>query len=324
MMMMIHSFCLVTFLPTTTLIGAFVVIPTTRSGQLERHGSDGSLSSRHESIARMIPNNDKNNNNVADTSLLSSLFVIPTRRRQRKLSTIIATTRTTTPTVLYATSDSSYWRPKSDLALGIQSLQMLISDKRRDQLCHVITKQYPILPQSAVDSCIDMVASAIGTLSPKVLQEALEPGGMDNVIPQIRQTVIDFALQQEVVQNFPGLSTRNKTKILGAVVDFILDRLLEDAEWVLMSPQNRLRVLFSEIQMIQTYEMTKLQVIWFSLCRKPIVWLSLMIGGMMTIYAQICHSGSFPQALVATWKAIQFAGLFLLQLIQKQITSIFS
>ncbi|KAL7557239.1 hypothetical protein ACA910_001904 [Epithemia clementina (nom. ined.)] len=163
---------------------------------------------------------------------------------------------------------------------------MLLNQKKRVLLRQDIIQRYPFVPQSLVDASLDLVATGLGKVSPLQLQQALQPGGMAKVRPELRQSLVTLALQQELIQRVPLLSSVDKTKVLGAVVDAVLDRLLEEVDWIFLPPTERLQALHDEIQIICATEMTPRQVAWFYVTQRrqhPITYVTWTLAALVTI-----------------------------------------
>lgn len=139
----------------------------------------------------------------------------------------------------------------NNMEVGIQTAQLLMDNRRHDELKRSIKKSYPLVPDAILDSCIDIIAQAFTTVAPKKLQRALEPGGMIKARPSLEQALVKAVMDQKVIQDIPILQDKEKTLLLAALVNLALDFVLKDANDILQAPQVRLAALQDQVQQVQ-------------------------------------------------------------------------
>lgn len=137
------------------------------------------------------------------------------------------------------------------IEIGIQTSQILMDDRRRNELKKDIRREFPLVPESLIDSGIDITAQAFTKVVPEKLQAALRPGGMELMRPEMEQVIVDYALEQPAVQNVPVLQKHEKRNIIKAIVSVALDCVLKDAQAILAAPEVRLEQLEEQIREIK-------------------------------------------------------------------------
>lgn len=208
--------------------------------------------------------------------------------------------------VLYAVNPSP--KQQGGIELGIQTAQMLLNDKRRDQLKDSVARKFPLVPGSVIDSAIAVVATAFKTVAPETLKQALQPGGMVKLRPVLMDAIVEMVVQQDAVKNIRVLSDADKSKLIGNVVDLALDQLLKDANWALSAPAVRLEALQDEIRLIERTEMTVKQLLLYRFRRHPVRYLSVFTLSCFYLYVQWLHAGSWMNALVALQRGLLTTG----------------
>lgn len=187
---------------------------------------------------------------------------------------------------------------QGSIEIGVQTAQLLMNPKKHDLLKRDIVQKYPFLPGAGVDSCINIVAAAFKTIAPDTLEQALQPGGMAKVRPVLKDAVVSAVLEQKYIKYSPLLSTTDKTKVVGSLVDLALDQLLKDSEYLLQRPEIRLEALEEEIRMIQKTEMTTTQILLYRYRKHPVLWSVAVLWLSFYSYAQLVHAGSYKAAAV--------------------------
>lgn len=158
---------------------------------------------------------------------------------------------TATSTSLHVFPPKKGIKKKSGMEVGIQTAQLLMDERRRDTLKRQMKKEYPLVPESMLESSIDITAQAFTQVAPEKLKVALRPGGMERVRPELEGVIVDFALSQPVVQNIPILDSVDKRKLVKLIVTMSLDYVLQDAEEVLAAPEVRLESLEEQMREVK-------------------------------------------------------------------------
>ena len=146
--------------------------------------------------------------------------------------------------------------------IGGRSTINMIEKERRDKLKKSIRQQFPLVPESLVDSCIDIAAQAFTKVATKKLQAALRPGGMDRLRPEIEQVIVGYALEQPAIQKAPLLEKKEKREVVEAIVSVALDYVLKDAREVLAAPEVRLEELEEQLKEIKE-RMGLRRLVWY-------------------------------------------------------------
>ena len=136
---------------------------------------------------------------------------------------------------------------------GIQIAQILLDKRQQDVLKKDLKRQYPLIPGDIIDVCLDMTANAFSAIAPKEFKDALRPGGMEKLRPDIRNAIVSNMMQQQAIRDIPVLKDHDKQKLLLGVVDLALDVLLQDAQEVLAAPEDRLDAL--QVQQRQIHKL---------------------------------------------------------------------
>lgn len=140
---------------------------------------------------------------------------------------------------------------QTGIEVGIQTAQLLMDPKRHDKLHQQLSRQFPLVPKPFLDACIDLVADAFMTVAPNKLKQALRPGGMEKVRPEIQRGITGVVLEQPMVRAIPVLNSKDKANLIESIVDMALDYVLQDAETVLAAPEVRLEALEEEIREVK-------------------------------------------------------------------------
>lgn len=137
------------------------------------------------------------------------------------------------------------------IEVGIQSAQLLMDPRRHDKLKKNIQRSWPLVPDAFLDPCIDLCADAFRSVAPKKMKQALKPGGMEKVRPDIERSIVEVTMNQQVVRDIPVLDDADKRKMLELIVDLSLDAILDDAEEILAAPEVRLQALEEEMREVK-------------------------------------------------------------------------
>jgi hypothetical protein len=180
----------------------------------------------------------------------------------------------------------------SRIELGIQTAQWLLSNDKRGLLKSSIISKFPFVPEPVVDASIRVVAAAFKSVAPETLKIALLPGGMEKLRPVLKQTVVDTVLKQDTIKKFSILSDVEKARLISTIVDGAIDQIFQDAEWVLLTPEERLEALYEEIRLIQKNEMTSVRLALYMFRRHPYRYL----GGLVMLLIFL-HTGRMNSEL---------------------------
>jgi hypothetical protein len=173
----------------------------------------------------------------------------PCRRgRQSLLFTQLHATKQTNNIIinkmaLSKTKKSPIKKQASQMETGIQIAQLLLDKRQQATLKQDLKRQYPLIPGDIINVCLDMTADVFSTIAPKEFKDALRPGGMEKLRPEIRNAIVSNMMQQQAIRDIPVLKDHDKQKLLLGVVDLALDVLLQDAQEVLAAPEDRLDAL---------------------------------------------------------------------------------
>ena len=180
-----------------------------------------------------------------------------------------------------------------NLEVGIRTAQLLLDSKRHDTLVDDMKKRFPVVPRSALEAAVTMVGSAVGKVAPDQLRQALTPGGMEEIRPQIREAVVDMVLDHPTMECLTLLSEQDKGRLLGALVDLVLDQLLKDAHWVLSAPEVRLEALEDQIRAIHV-EMGRWRLIRYRIRQRPWQYSGAFLATILTLL--VVQQGSISGA----------------------------
>jgi hypothetical protein len=193
------------------------------------------------------------------------------------------------------------------IELGIQTAQLLMDPRKHKTLKERISKQYPWVPAGALDSAVTLVANGFTSLAPKELQQALQPGGMEQARPHIRMAMTSAIMQQPSVQDFKFLKEDGKKQLFARLVDMALDEVLKDSEWVLARPEVRLEALEMEVKQVRA-EMGSWRLFKYRLRQRPGLYSSILLS--VTIRAFIYQQGSVALAAVTVKECMMAAFVF--------------
>jgi len=194
---------------------------------------------------------------------------------------------------------SNYRGSSSSVELGIQTAQALMNDKKRGQLKDRLQQKFPLVPAGFLDAIIDAVAAGFTRVAPTTLKRALTPGGMEQVRPVLKQSMVDAVRDQRAFRDLPVLSEKDKIRLMEVAIDLALDQALRESEWILSTPQVRLEALQDEIREILTTELTWTQRAWYRYRRHPRRYALIVTVVSLNLYTALAHGGSYPAALQA-------------------------
>jgi hypothetical protein len=139
----------------------------------------------------------------------------------------------------------------NDMEVGIQTAQLLLDPRRRQKLKDQMQQKFPLVPDAVLDSSIDITAQAFTKVAPEKLKIALRPGGMDKVRPELERVIVRVVLDQPAIQSIPVLNSKDKKKLVEAVVTMALDNILKNAQEVLAAPEVRLEALEAQVREVK-------------------------------------------------------------------------
>lgn len=139
----------------------------------------------------------------------------------------------------------------NNIEVGIQTAQLLMDRKRHDNLKKKMKKQFPLVPDVVLDSTIDMVAQTFTKVAPEKLKLALQPGGMDQVRPEMEFIIVQYTLKHPLFEGIPIFNNVDKRRLVEAIVSRALDYVLQDARQVLAAPEVRLETLEEQLTEIK-------------------------------------------------------------------------
>lgn len=165
---------------------------------------------------------------------------------------------------------------RSSIESGIETALFLLDKKQQAQWKKDICKEFPWVPNTILDSCLDSVTHAFSTIAPSELKAALKPGGLEKARPKLESTIVEALEKQPINKSMIPLSDTQKRKLLKYLVTLSLDYVLRDAEMLLTNPFVKLRELEEEKRRIQR-SMNLWQLSWYRLRFYPIQS-SVLIG----------------------------------------------
>lgn len=200
---------------------------------------------------------------------------------------------------------------KKDVELGIRTAQLLLDPRRRLVLTKDLSARFPLVPASALEPAVSLVGDALQKVAPEQLKQALTPGGLEEIRPVIRDSVVEVALDHPIMEGIP-LPEKDKGKMLGNLIDLALDEILKDAEWVLSSPETRLEALETQIHAIHN-EMGRRRLFKYRVSKNPIRYTSLFVmAGLAALTIQQgsvgAALGAIQSGLATLWKCAKAIG----------------
>lgn len=172
------------------------------------------------------------------------------------------------------------------MEVGIQTAQLLLDDRRKSQLRKQLKTHYPLVPDAVLESCIDVTAQAFTRVAPTKLQIALQPGGMEQVRPELEQVIVDFTLSQlSGLPKIPILDSADKRRLVEYMVHMALDHVLKDAQEVLSSPEVRLEALEVKMREVKAM-MGPWRLFWYRVRHNT---KEIAIAGFLSIAAVVLY-----------------------------------
>lgn len=191
------------------------------------------------------------------------------------------------------------------MEISILTSQALLNEKKHNQLADDLARLFPLVPRRFFDPAIDLVANAFRTMAPDTLEEALKPGGMEKIRPGLKASIIETIQNQKAIREFPILSQKEKIKLLDLAVDLAFDQLLKDSEWLLSSPEVRLKALEEEIRIIKKTEMNLRQRLQYRLKRRPLQYCVLIAAALLYCFTAFAQAGSWKAAFTALFSGFK-------------------
>jgi hypothetical protein len=156
----------------------------------------------------------------------------------------------------------------------------LLDKRRHAELTRDVQKQFPFVPLAVLEGCVNVVADAVLVVTPEKLQQALRPGGMAKLGPDISREITRFVLKQPIMDAIPVLNANDKASLVESMVNTAMDFLLRDAQTILASPEVRLEALEAEVQNVKRL-MGPWRLFLFRLRRLPRIVKMGMVSGMI-------------------------------------------
>eukprot|EP00978_Attheya_sp_CCMP212_P015760 scaffold40806_cov53-Attheya_sp.AAC.2 len=158
----------------------------------------------------------------------------------------------------------------------VGAAQILLDPRRKKAFKQSLVNSYPIVPASMVDVCIESTAKAFKHLTPAELQDAVQPGGFDKQRPAFCKTVALTLVQQKPIQDLPLLSKDDKITLTEALVNGIIDKILESTGDLLMAPGIRLAELEKDIRLVKS-EMGRWRLLQYRIRQRPL-WFAVPVA----------------------------------------------
>jgi len=165
---------------------------------------------------------------------------------------------------------------KSSIESGIETALFLLDKTEQVEWKKDICKQFPWVPNTILDQCLDSITHAFSTVTPSELKAALKPGGLVKVRPKLENSIVKALEKQPINNSMIPLKEDQKRQLLKYLVTLSLDYLLKDAETLLANPFDKLRELDVERRRIQR-RMSFWQLCWYQI-RFHRIRTSMMIG----------------------------------------------
>lgn len=160
---------------------------------------------------------------------------------------------------------------------GIETALLLLDKKRQNLWKADVKKEYPLIPSGVVDVCLDAACDVFSSVAPSQLKQALQPGGLEKVRPEIENRIVQQLLKDT---NTIPLPKSDKKQILSNLVHVSLDFVFQDALVFLAEPNIKLLALEEQRYQIRRY-MTKRQCIWYEIRYHPIRTTALTSAGIL-------------------------------------------
>jgi hypothetical protein len=205
------------------------------------------------------------------------------------------------------------------MEIGIQTAQLLLDKRRHAELKQNMRRDYPFVPDSVLDICIDITAKAFTTVAPEKIREALQPGALQQAQPELKKALVRAALDQRVIQNIPVIQNKDKEAMLGNVVDLALRFVLKDAQAVLAAPEVRLQALEEQVRRVQA-QMGPWRLALYRLRNNPLRVVTRIVVALAVV---LLYAQRNDPTVVMARKAFSKLVVLLLALVQKEVAWMF-
>jgi hypothetical protein len=205
------------------------------------------------------------------------------------------------------------------MEIGILTAQLLLDKRRHAELKQNMRKNYPFVPDSVLDICIDITAKAFTTVAPEKIRKALQPGALQQAQPELKKALVRAALDQRVIQNIPVFKNKDKEALLGNVVDLALRFVLKDAQAVLAAPEVRLQALEEQVRRVQA-QMGPWRLALYRLRNNPLQVATRLIVALSVV---LLFAKRNDPTVVSARRAFSKLVVLLLTLVQKEIAWMF-
>jgi hypothetical protein len=155
--------------------------------------------------------------------------------------------------------------------------------------------QFPWIPATVLDICLDSLADAFSAVAPSELKAALKPGGLKTVRPELEDGIVEQLRSQPMIKDLP-IPASDKSKLLKYLVGLSLDLVLKDVEPLLQKPNEQLQVLELQKCQIQRY-MTRWELTLYRMRYYP---LQMTLMGVTTIVTAIFLCQQYQQSALAS------------------------
>ena len=190
----------------------------------------------------------------------------------------------------------------SPMESGIETALLLLDKKRQSEWKDDVKKEFPFIPSGVLDICLDSVADGFSSIAPSQLKQALQPGGLEKMRPEIEKSIVQQLLEDNQIAKTIPLPRSDKKQILLNLVHMSLDFVFQDALVFLSEPNIKLLALEEQRYQIRRY-MTKRQRIWYEIRYHPIQTSAGILFAVL-LYREI-RATAFAKAIssfvLSTW-----------------------
>mmetsp|Transcript_17123 Transcript_17123/g.25940 ORF Transcript_17123/g.25940 Transcript_17123/m.25940 type:complete len:341 (-) Transcript_17123:354-1376(-) len=173
-------------------------------------------------------------------------------------------------------------KKKTSVQSGIQAALFLTDKKRQEEWKKDMRQSFPVLPNVVLDVCIDALTEVFKTITPKELQAALQPGGLEKARPNLEASIVSNLESQQVLKNVP-LKADDKRQLLQYLVSLALDYFLKDVELMLAEPSVKLQALESQKREILKY-MSFWEIQWYRVRYFPLQMATVVAASVCLTY----------------------------------------
>eukprot|EP00588_Corethron_pennatum_P015473 CAMPEP_0194281212 /NCGR_PEP_ID=MMETSP0169-20130528/20234_1 /TAXON_ID=218684 /ORGANISM="Corethron pennatum, Strain L29A3" /LENGTH=407 /DNA_ID=CAMNT_0039026205 /DNA_START=66 /DNA_END=1289 /DNA_ORIENTATION=+ len=209
---------------------------------------------------------------------------------------------------------------KSSMESGIETALLLIDEKRQKQWKADMEKEFPFIPATALDICLDCLTDAFSSIAPSQLKSALRPGGLEKIRPELEETIVDAMEKYYMIKNIP-LKPSAKTELLQYLVNLGLDYALKDVEKALADPVERLQALGLQKRQITRY-MTRKQLLWFRIRYRPLQTAAILSGTALVSFS--CYRECRRTVLLSNISDVGAAFLFSIGGMATELAALFA